>query len=374
MTNYDYYYSDSSTEDLGVALAVMFTVLATILFFLVVVYVVTAFFQYKLLKNVGHKTPASAWVPVWNTITLMETGGVRKAGIWTLILFAGSFVAGLIPFVGFFISLAIFVVAIILTIYMVKGVHAGLGKEDSAIGGIILAILVPVAWIIWMAIESGKAKFSPERAVAAGGKMPMNWFGEGNPYAPFTPDNQANAYHYANAANGYPGEQTAPPAPPAGPYGQAPYSAPFAQPAGYPESSPAQSEQSSSAFSNPVFMSAPRSEDDSDADKGPMNLITGGAGGGKSVVKSPETGDDSAPAEYDEDESQVTYPKSYLLATSEDYETDAPEEKRPEENPVESTPSEVEAPEVPLSEPGEPIEPGGTIEPNDPNGEDQPNK
>lgn len=370
MTN-DYYYSDSNPEDLGVALAVMFTVLATILFFTLVLYLVTAFFQYKLLKNVGHKNPVSAWVPVWNTITLMETGGVRKAGIWTLVLFAGSFVGALIPFVGLFISLAIFVVAIILTIYMVKGVHAGLGKDDSAIGGIILAIFIPMAWIIWMAIESGKAKFNPERAVAAGGKMPMNWFGEGNPYAPFTPDNHANAYYHANAATGYPGAQTAPPAPPAAPYGQAPYSAPSAQPAGYPESSPAQNEQSGSAFSNPVFMSAPSSENGSTEIGNQRDFIVGEPGGGKTFEELPEAEVNPPASEYDEGESQVTYPKSYLLATSEDYETDVPEEERPEEKLVENEPSEVDAPEVPLSEPGEPVEPGEPIEPN---GEDQPNK
>lgn len=343
MTN-DYYYSDSNPEDLGLALAVMFTVLATIFFIGLVCYLVTAFFQYKLLKNVGHKTPASAWVPVWNTITLMETGGVRKAGIWTLILIGGSFISAFIPFIGFFISLAIFVVAIILTIYMVKGVHAGLGKDDSAIGGIILAIFIPMAWIIWMAIESGKAKFNPERAVAAGGKMPMNWFGEGDPYAPFALASQSNAgYYHANAANGY-GAQTAPPAPPAEPYGQAPYSAPYAQPASYPESSPAQSEQSGSAFSNPVFMN-PSAGDNPNEVRDPRDSIVGGLGAGKTFDSSTET-EVTPSSQYDEDESQVTYPKSYLLATSEDHETDAPEEKLPEKDSI-----ELYTPEVPLNDP-----------------------
>lgn len=354
MTN-DYYYSDSNPEDVGVAIAVMFTVLATVLFFALAVYLVTAFFQYRLLKNVGHKTPASAWVPIWNTITLMETGGVKKAGIWTLVLFAGSFVGALIPFVGFFISLAIFAVAIILTIYMVKGVHAGLGKDDSAIGGIILAIFIPMAWIIWMAIESGKTKFNPERAVTTGGQMPMNWFGEGNPYAPFTADNHANAYYHANAANGYPGAQTAPPAPPEASYGQAPYSAPAAQPASYPESSPVQNEQSGSAFSNPVFMN-PSAGDNPNEVRDPRDSIVGGLGAGKTFDSSTET--EVTPAsEYDEGESQVEYPQSYLLATSEDYETDAPEKK-----PSEDAPSETDTPETPLIEPGTETE------------EDRPNK
>lgn len=177
--NYDYDYYEKSLFAETLAVGMLFSVF----FFVVAIYVVTAFFTMKLLKNAGHRTPVSGWVPVWSTASLLQIAGIKQPWIWTVILFAGSSIGSLIPFLGVLISLAIFVVAIILTVYMAKGIQAGVGTGST--GGIVLAILLPIVWIIWMALESGKNEYNRDAAIAEGSSMPMNWFGESNLYEPF---------------------------------------------------------------------------------------------------------------------------------------------------------------------------------------------
>lgn len=212
MTNYDYEYSGASS---GIEfLAAFFMVMAGFFFFAIVAYVVTAFFLQKLLKSAGHKTPASAWVPLWSTVSLMEIGGIKQPWIWTLIFFGGSAFSNLIPGIGPIISLAVLVFAVIVTIFLAKGVQAGVGKGET--GMIVLAVLVPMLWIILMAIESEKRKYDRERALAVGATMPFNWFGDGDPRAAFAPDNYAaaNANNFPQTGNPNPSFST----PPSNPY------------------------------------------------------------------------------------------------------------------------------------------------------------
>lgn len=176
------YYSESGLGVDGL-LAALATFGLFVFAFAVAVYVVNAIFLMKLLKNSGHKTPAAAWVPIWNTVSLMQVGGIKRPWIWALIFFGGNVVAGMIPYVGFIISLAILVAVVTVTIYLVKGVQAGVGTGST--GGIVLAILFPLIWVIWMAVASGKSKYDRDAAIREGSQMPFNWFGESDLYEPF---------------------------------------------------------------------------------------------------------------------------------------------------------------------------------------------
>lgn len=175
------YYGDGSSAAALIALLMAFFAVFSI--FAVAAYVVTSIFLMKLFRNAGHKTPGSAWVPVWNTASLFEIGGIRKPWAWVLVLYAGSFVSGLIPVIGSILSFGLIALAVVLTIYLAKGVQAGVGTGGT--GGIVLAVLLPIVWIIWMAMASDKAPYNREAAIAEGAAMPMNWFGDSDPYAPF---------------------------------------------------------------------------------------------------------------------------------------------------------------------------------------------
>ena len=167
----------------------------------------------KLLKNAGHKTPVSAWIPIWSTNSLLEIGGIKQPWIWTLLIIVGSSIGNMIPVLGVFIAIAAMVIAVILTIYMAKGVQAGVGTGST--GGIVLAVLVPIAWIIWMAIASGKTAYNKEAAIAQGSTMPMNWFGESDLYAPFGVVNYPQHNAPQNPYGGTQSQQYAPPQAPA---------------------------------------------------------------------------------------------------------------------------------------------------------------
>lgn len=193
----EYDYSSNSGGEFAMALLVGFLFVGVIG---LVLYVINSFFLMKLLKNAGHKTPVSAWVPLWQTASLMEVGGIRKAWIWTLVLFGGSFIGGSIPVVGTLVAIAVFVAAVVLTVFLAKGVQAGLGIDS--IGGIVLAVLVPIVWIVWMGIASGKTNYNREAAIAQGGAMPMNWFGDSDPYEPFA--NAGSTYGQPSSAYSQP--------------------------------------------------------------------------------------------------------------------------------------------------------------------------
>jgi len=188
----DYYAPGQPTgtdEALGLFLGAF---MGVALLFAVIYYVVNAIFLMKLLKNSGHRSPAAAWVPFWNQAALTELGGIRKPWIWVLVLFGVNILAGLIPVVGFLLSLAGLAAAIVLMVYIAKGVQAGLGINST--GGLVLAVIVPLAWIIWMSIASGKRKYNLGAALSEGDRFPMNWFGESDRLAPFGAPVAGNSY------------------------------------------------------------------------------------------------------------------------------------------------------------------------------------
>ncbi len=197
----------------GEGLALLFAfllgtaVILTVLFFAVVAYVVTAIFLSKLLKNAGHRTPVAAWVPFWNSVALMEIAGIRQPWIWTGILVGASILAQL-PVVGSILAIVVVILAVILMVYIARGVQSALGISST--GGIVLSVFFPTIWIIWMAVVSKRESYDQDRAIEEGSKLPMNWFGESDVYAPFdrtpvTPP--APSYSYGTSAGS---AQTAP--------------------------------------------------------------------------------------------------------------------------------------------------------------------
>lgn len=203
-----YYNGYSGGGDGDAAFIALFGAFAFVGFiFAVAIYVINAIFLMKLLKNTGHRTPGSAWVPIWNTASLFQIGGIKQPWIWVAVLFGANLIASFIPVIGFIVSLAVVVAAVMLMVWVAKGVQAGLGI--NSVGGIVLAVLIPLAWIIWMAIASGKRSYDRNAALVEGGSLPLNWFGDSDRLAPFgaVATSSYGAYNQAYQPYGTNGQQ-----------------------------------------------------------------------------------------------------------------------------------------------------------------------
>lgn len=134
-TNYDYStYSTSSSADPAAVAAVTVTAIIFTLLFLAVVYVIGAIFLGKLFKKAD--VPSwIAWVPFYNTWKMLEIGG--QQGFWAVL--------AIIPIVNY-------VSAVFMYIAMY---HIGkkLGKEGVFV---LLAIFLPIVWLIWLAVDKSK--------------------------------------------------------------------------------------------------------------------------------------------------------------------------------------------------------------------------
>lgn len=171
-------YSYSTSGDFAAIFAIIFMVALA-------VYVVTAFFQMRLLKNAGHRYPVSAWVPLWQTVSLWETGGIRTPWAWVLVVVLGSAALGWIPIIGWAVAVFLWVVNLMLIGYAAKGVQAGMGVRST--GWIVVAVLFPLIWMIWAGVRSEDQPFDQDSAVKAGGSFPFTWFGPGQPMESFKP-------------------------------------------------------------------------------------------------------------------------------------------------------------------------------------------
>ena len=175
-------------------------------------YAIQAIFQTKILRNAGYSNPvAGAWVPVWNLASLLQVGGIRQAWRWTLIVIGLNILGSAIPGVGIIFSLAAVVATVILYIWLAKGLQAAL--RTGGTGGIVLAVLVPFAWIIWMGIVSGRERYDRAAALREGGAMPMNWLGSDDRNAPFPGEPSETNLNGAGAYGAQPAQQ--PQTPPA---------------------------------------------------------------------------------------------------------------------------------------------------------------
>lgn len=101
-----------------------------------IAYIVGAFLLGKIFKK-ANVAAWKAWVPVYNSWTLFELGGQK--GIWAVL--------ALVPIIN-----------IIPSIFMIIAMHSigrKLGKSDTFV---LLAIFLPLAWMVWLAVDDSTWK------------------------------------------------------------------------------------------------------------------------------------------------------------------------------------------------------------------------
>lgn len=133
-----YYDPNYQSYDPAVAAGIFAMVMLIALVSLVIGYVVYSYLLSRIFKKASIKA-WKAWVPVYNTWILLELGD--QQGFWAVLAF--------IPIVNI-------VSAVFMYIAMY---HIGLklGKDGSFV---ILAIFLPLVWLIWLAVDGSSWKGS----------------------------------------------------------------------------------------------------------------------------------------------------------------------------------------------------------------------
>lgn len=133
---YDTTYTTASSADssMGVAAALIMTIIVTILS-----YVVGCYLLSRIFKKAGIDT-WKAWVPVYNAWVQYELGGY--GGWWSILLF--------IPFINI-------AAAIILMIAYYR-IGLGFGKSGAFV---LLAIFLPIVWMVWLAFDDSTWQKAP---------------------------------------------------------------------------------------------------------------------------------------------------------------------------------------------------------------------
>jgi hypothetical protein len=139
MYDTDYYYNASSTltpaEQTAVAGAILFAIVFA-LFAVAIAYVVSSLLLGRIFKKAGIET-WKAWVPIYNNWTLLEMG--EQKGYWAVL--------ALIP-----------VINIIAAVFMIIAMY-NIGLKFSKEGAfVLLAIFLPIVWLIWLAVDDSKWK------------------------------------------------------------------------------------------------------------------------------------------------------------------------------------------------------------------------
>jgi len=130
-----YYYTTTYSGDYDVA-AVMATAIMVGLWVGLIAYVIGAIFLGMLFKKAG--IPAwKAWVPIYNSWTLLQMGG--QNGFWAVI--------ALIPVVN--------IISAVFMYIAMYNIGKKLGKPDLFV---LLAIFLPIVWLIWLAVDSSTWK------------------------------------------------------------------------------------------------------------------------------------------------------------------------------------------------------------------------
>lgn len=109
--------------------------LGIILVIALIMYVVYSYFLSRIFKKAGVEQ-WKAWVPIYSTWMMLEIG--KQKGWYVLLAF--------IPFVGTLITTIFIIIAEF-------NIGRSLGKSDAFV---LLAIFMPIIWIIWLAIDNSK--------------------------------------------------------------------------------------------------------------------------------------------------------------------------------------------------------------------------
>jgi hypothetical protein len=136
----DPYYqtTTNSSVDAATAAGIIAFVMVFTLILVAIIYVIHAFLLSRIFKKAGIET-WKAWVPIYNSWVLLELGDQK--GYWAVL--------ALIPFVN--IASAVFM--------FIAMYHIGLklGKEGVFV---LLAIFLPLVWMIWLAVDGSTWKGS----------------------------------------------------------------------------------------------------------------------------------------------------------------------------------------------------------------------
>lgn len=106
-------------------------------------YAISAFLLSRIFKKAGVE-PWKAWVPIYNNWVLLELGDQK--GFWAVL--------ALIPFVN--------IVSIVFMFIAMYNIGLKLGKESWFV---LLAIFLPLVWLIWLAFD--KSTWNGTTPVAA---------------------------------------------------------------------------------------------------------------------------------------------------------------------------------------------------------------
>ena len=132
---YDYSYSNGyssvSSTDAAAAAAIFVAFLGFMLIIVAITYVITAFFMSKMFNKAGIPGWA-AWVPVYNSWKLLEMGG--QQGFWAIL--------AIVPVVN--------IVSMIFMYIAMYQIGLKFGKEGVFV---LLAIFLPIVWVIWLAVD-----------------------------------------------------------------------------------------------------------------------------------------------------------------------------------------------------------------------------
>jgi hypothetical protein len=147
---YDNTYGDPTMADPTTAGAVSgAAVLVTLLFTLLImaaVYVIYSLFLGRIFKKAGVEQ-WKAWVPIYNSWVMLELGGQK--GFWAVLM--------LIPIVN--------IVSAVFMYIAMYNIGLKLGKDGAFV---LLAIFVPIVWLIWLAVDKSTWQgVQPATAAAA---------------------------------------------------------------------------------------------------------------------------------------------------------------------------------------------------------------
>jgi hypothetical protein len=129
---HSYYYDNTSTMSDSAAIGMFLFVMLFALVFGIAMYVIFALLMGRIFKKAGVES-WKAWVPVYNNWVLLELGG--QQGFWAVL--------ALIPVVN--------IVAAVFIYIAMYNIGLKLGKEGAFV---LLAIFIPVVWLIWLAVDS----------------------------------------------------------------------------------------------------------------------------------------------------------------------------------------------------------------------------
>lgn len=147
MSTYDYNtYSTVDSSAVGAVVGGVFLIVGIVLLITLAIVLCSIIGQWKAFKKAG-KGGWEAIIPIYNSVVLCQITGVNPW--WVLIVFAGSFLFGLlsaIPVIGVLFSLASWAITIYFSVILYVSAARSFGKSDGFAAG--LYFLGPIFWLI----------------------------------------------------------------------------------------------------------------------------------------------------------------------------------------------------------------------------------